>query len=254
METTGKRRRKVPRKTAKVTRPFRPPRRLTPRPVIPGLLFQTASEKKVLFSGAADGTSANSLALNQTGTIQGLNFIQVGSSMFNRIGRKIEMRSVKLICTMNTLNVTRATISPDYARVTIVYDRQTNGANPVFADIYQDTEQNGTNTTTAKSGLNMNNRERFVTILDKRITIPQATATAGVLTNVFPNDFMIPLRWEEFRRLRGLTTHYGADSNPAVVGDIRTGGLFLTCIADNTAAGAELFSLDYNVRLKYVDV
>lgn len=249
---TGKRpaKRKAPT-TQKATRPFRAPRRQQ-RPVIPGLLRQTATEKKVLFTGVQDAVNGT-LAINSTGTVSCINLIQVGSSMFNRIGRKVEMRTIRLSCQLQTLNVTRATTSPDYCRLAIIYDRQTNGAFPTTIDFFQDSEQTGANTSFPYSGLNMNNRERFVTLMDKRITIPQATATAGVLTNVFPNDMMSPIRIDEFRKLRGLTTHFKADSNPAVIGDVATGGLFMVCWAQQ-GAGTELFEWSWNCRLKYVDV
>jgi len=250
---TGKRaqKKKAPT-TQKVTRPFRAPRRQQ-RSVIPGLLRQTATEKKVLFTGT-DDTPNGFQNCSTTGNITALNLIQVGSSMFNRIGRKIEMRSVRLTAQISTMAVTRATTTPDYYRVMIIYDRQTNGANPAMADFLQDTEQTGTNTTTAYSGLNMNNRERFVTLMDKKITLPQATNTAGVLTNIFPNDCDLPIRIDEFRKLRGLTTHFKADSNPAVIGDIATGGLFMVNLAYTQANGTELYQMAWNVRLKYVDV
>lgn len=250
--TFGKRNPKKPR-AGRANKPFRAPRRREPRSVIPGLLFQTASEKKVLFTGTADAVNGT-LAFNTTGNIIAINLVQVGSSMFNRIGRKIEMRSVRVTGTMNTFTVTRATLTPDFGRIMIVYDRQTNGAYPAMADILQDTEQSGTNTTNSLSGLNMNNRERFVTVMDKRFTLPQATATAGVLTNVYPNDEACPVKIDEFRKLRGMTTHFKADSNAAVIGDIATGGLYIVSLAYRQASGTELFDLDYNVRLKYVDV
>jgi len=253
---TGKRARKKPQTktttTTRVTRPFRPPRQAQ-RSVIPGLLYQTKTEKKVLFTGTADPTNAT-LAFNTTGNVVCINLIQVGSSMFNRIGRKVEMRSIRITGKLNTAAVTRATLSPDHGRIMIIYDRQTNGANPAITDFLQDTDQAGTNTTDSFSGLNMNNRERFVTIMDKKFIIPQATATAGVLTNVFPNDCEIPVRIDEFRKLRGLTTHFRADSNPAVIGDIATGGLFIISLSEEQTAGTELFNFEFNVRLKYVDV
>lgn len=245
---SGKRKKKT-KKTTKVTKPFRPPR--GSNTVIPGLLHQTQIEKKVIFFGTADAVNTV-LALNSTGSIACINLIQIGSSMFNRIGRKLEMASLRLTGHINTLQVTRATTTVDYARVVIVYDRQTNGANPAITDILQDTEQNGTNTTTPFSGLNMNNRERFVTLVDHRFTLPQVTNTAGVLTNVFP-QMELPVKIDAFRRLRGLTTHYKADSSPAVIGDISTGGLFIFSLA-NQAAGTEEFQFDWNVRLKYVDL
>lgn len=248
---SGKRTRKTKKVTKKVTKPFRPPRRGS-QGVIPGLLHQTNNEKKVVFFGAADVVNGY-LFVNSTGSVVCINLIQVGSSMFNRIGRKIEMHSIRLMTNLINIAATRNTILCDYLRIIVVYDRQTNGALPTIGDIIQDTEQNATNTTTPFSGLNMNNRERFVTLIDHRITIPQANSTAGVLTNVFPNDVGLQVKTDEFRRLRGLTTHYKADSSPAVIGDISTGALFIVTLAAQPA-GTELFALDWNVRLKYVDL
>jgi len=50
-----------------------------------------------------------------------------------------------------------------------------------------------------------------------------------------------------------LTTHYKADSNPAVIGDQSTGSLFIITLAD-LPAGSEGFNIVWNSRLKYVDV
>lgn len=236
----------------RVTKPFRPPRRGSTGAVIPGLLMQTGIEKKVLCTNQT--ITGSTLALNTTGTILALNLIQVGSSMFNRIGRRIEMKSVRFTARLDTLAVTRDA-DTDYARIAIVYDRQTNAALPAITAVFQDTTQDGTNSTNAMSGVNMNNRDRFVVIMDKRYGLPNTTNTAGVLTNTYPNGDSQHIVIDEFRKLRGLTTHYGADSNPAVIGDITTGGLYIITLTSVNASGAEQFVLNpWNVRLKYVDV
>jgi len=260
MTTTGKRRRKTGTTrvtTTRTVKPFRTPRFIGPRQrssVIPGLLRQTGSEKKVIFTGTADAING-AMVLNTTGLISCINLIQVGSSMFNRIGRKIEMRSIRLTCHIGIFTQTVATHSPDYARVVVIYDRQTNGALPTLNDMFQDTEQSNANTSDALSALNMNNRERFVTIIDKRFILPQMTNTAGVATNVYPTDTtQCPLAIDEFRKLRGLTTHYKADSNPAGIGDVATGGLYFVTFTRQNASGAENHTGNWNCRLKYTDL
>jgi len=249
--TQAKRKKRVP-SGAKPKKPFRTPYIAQPQAGPPGILRQTNTEKKVIFFGSADAVNAN-LAFNTTGTITCINLIQVGSSMFNRIGRKIEMKSERLCGQINQLAVSRTQLTIDYARVMIIYDRQTNGAFPTIGDIFQDTDQAGTNTTDTRSGINMDNRERFVTLIQKNLLLPQATATAGVLTNVYPNASSVEVIIDEFRQLRGLTTHYKADSAPAVIGDISTGALYV--ITDSlSGASTELFAIHLNARLKYVDV
>jgi len=249
MQSGSKRKKSSTKGSKGAKKAFKPPRRSS----IPGTLTTNGTEKKVLFTGT--GTpGAGALALNSTGTIVALNLIQVGSSMFNRIGRRVEMVSVRFNCLLNPLNVTRAA-PMDYGRVIIVYDRQTNGAYPALADILQDTDQAGTNTRTQFSGLNMNNRDRFVTIMDIRMHLPFGQDTGGLLTNMFPSDtYAFKALNDEYRKLNKLTTHYKADSSPAVIGDISTGGLYLVSLA-GSPAGSEIWEMyDWNVRLKYIDV
>lgn len=226
------------------------------------MLRSSAPEVKALdVSNVTAAPGGANLALNSAGSIIPLTLIQAGSSFFNRIGRKITLKSIEFQCIITQLNATRASV-PDTARMAIVYDRQTNGAIPSLSDIFQDTEQNATNTTNSQSGLNLNNRDRFSIIMDRRFQLPSATNTAGVLTNIWPNSFggagkpnddglgMI----HEFRKLNGVITQYKADSAPAVIGDIATGALYLVTFAD-TAAGSENFAGGlWHARLRYTDI
>lgn len=240
--------------STRVMRSFAPPR-------LPASQRSGIGEVKALdvsnLTAAPGGVQLN---FNTTGSIIPLNLIQAGSSFFNRVGRKVELRSIEFQMIQQPLNVSRAN-GTDTLRVAIVYDRQTNGALPALADIFQDTEQNGTNTTASQSGLNLNNRDRFSIVMDKRFMLPAATATAGVLTNVWPNsmggdkgaDDGVGLI-HEYRKLGGLLTHYKADSSPAVIGDVATGALYLVVFADSTA-GTEIFQgQEWHARLRYTDV
>lgn len=250
MQTAGgtKRQRKsAPQK--KPTKPFRPPRPANTQ--VPRLMPSTGTEKKVIFFGTADAINGAG-ALNATGTITCLNLIQVGSSMFNRIGRRIQLKSLRLRLQLVTINATRTLQFADVGRIAVVYDKQTNGAFPTLTDVYQDTEQSGTNTSTTLTGLNMNNRDRFITIIDKQVMIPGGVLTAGLLTSVYPDNGENITMMDEYRKLN-LTTFYKADSNPAVIGDIATGALYFITFA-SYPAGSELFQVIWNCRIKYVDM
>lgn len=220
----------------------------------------SSSELKALdvsLATAAPGGAV--LNFNSTGSIIPLNLVRVGSSFFNRIARRLEMKSLDISILPGSLQVTRSA-QEDLLRILVVYDRQTNGALPSISDILQDTEQSGTNTTVAYSGINLNNRDRFSIIMDKRIMLPGATATAGAITNPWPNSYggvtgdkvgigMI----REYRKLKGLLTQYKADSSPAVIGDIATGGLYLITYSTYTA-GSEIWAgVDWTCRLRYHD-
>lgn len=220
-------------------------------------LRQPIGETKALVvSSITAAPGGASLACNATGSIICLNQIQAGSSFFNRIGRKIEMKTVRIFCIIQPANVIKSPPN-DLLRVALIYDRQTNGALPAITDIFQDTEQNATNTTDSYSGINLNNRDRFLVVSDRRIMLPNVQNVSGLVDIAWPNsfsgnnnDYMI----DDFRKLGNLVTHYKADSSPAVIGDIATGALLLVVFSTLTA-GTEAFTiLNWNVRLRYKDV
>lgn len=188
--------------------------------------------------------------LNTTALITPINLVRAGSSYFNRIGRRIEMKS----CHLKFMLRPKQTIaSTDYGRVMLVYDSQTNGAAPAISDVIQDTDQAGTNATSAFSATNLNNRDRFKVLADFRLPLPSITVTAGVQTNIGIIDPIEPMvDLERFVKLRGLPTLYKADSSPAVIGDIATGGLYLITYG-GTAAASEGWEIVGTIRLRYKD-
>ena len=188
--------------------------------------------------------------LNATAVITPLNLIRAGSSFFNRIGRRIEMKSLHFKGLISPL---RTVAAGDYVRVMIVYDSQTNGAPPNISDILQDTDQAGANSTNSYSSINLNNRDRFKVLCDYRIVLPSATVTAGVISNPgFIDPTAVSFDLERFIKLKGLPTYYKADSSPAVIGDIATGGLYLVTYG-SIGAGSEGFQLVASTRLRYND-
>lgn len=190
-----------------------------------------------------------------TPTIVLLNGVRTGSSFYNRIGRKIDLKSVRVSGIMTPTG--RETQTPEYARVMILYDRQTNGVFPSVQDVLQTTDSAGANTTTAYSGLNLNNRDRFIMLRDERIYLPSinnvdsdeagpAKLATGIQDQVTP-----ALNLDYYVKLRGLTTQYKADTG-ASVGDVATGGLYLVLIG-SVALGAQGWNFQAESRLRFLD-
>lgn len=189
-------------------------------------------------------------AVNTTASITQLNAIRIGSTYVNRIGRRIEMKNLRLTGILEQL---RTIATEDYMRVMVVYDRQPNGAFPVLADIIATTDQAAANTTGVFSNINLNNRDRFIFLRDKRVALPSSTITAGVVTNLGPIDPITTLtNFDMFIPLKGLVTQYKADSSPAVIGDVATGSLLLV-IVGGTAAGSEGWQIAIETRLRFND-
>lgn len=190
--------------------------------------------------------------LHSTEQVTPINVIRTGSTFCNRIGRKIEMRSVRI---NGILDVIRASSDGEYLRIIIVYDRQPNGALPAIADIIQDTDQATANTTNALSHANVNNVDRFQLLRDFQITPPIISAfTSGGNFTVQQNiDPLCPVfKFDAYVKLKGLTTQYKADSSPAVIGDIASGALYLVTYG-TAASGSNAFALNATVRLRFED-
>lgn len=181
------------------------------------------------------------------GTIACLNLIQAGSSYFNRIGRKIELKSFTI---RGNIFTNATTTAYTFARMILFYDRQTNGAFPAVADLIQTTDQTGANTTTSWSGINMNYRDRFLILRDMVFSMPSETDTAGSITaeglaDTSRENWVI----KAHVKLKNLITQYRADSSPAVIGDIATGGLYLLFIGST----ADKWGVAWEGRLRYGD-
>lgn len=228
----------------------RQPRLTYPMPslnrVLPGQLAARGAEVKAL-----DVPSAN-YNVTSTAVITPLNLVQTGSTFCNRIGRRIEMKSIRVNGQLDFITTnTQTTYS--YARIMIVYDRQTNGAIPSIADILQSTNQSTTNSTNSLSGLNLNNRDRFVVVRDQRITLPPVTFATGVATFQSQTDAVEPtFNIDMYSKLKGLLTQYKADSNPAVIGDISSGGLYLVTFGQ-LALGLTGYQATLECRLRFLD-
>jgi len=182
-----------------------------------------------------------------------LNAIQEGSSFYNRVGRKIMMRSLHLTGLVFQ-NQGGAGVD-EYLRHMIVYDRQPNGAVPSIADILLDYDNTGTTTTNSLSGLNMNNADRFVILRDMRVAIPKNDDNGGLQdVSAAVIDYTTNrVNINEFVLLKNLETHYKATTNPGVIGDIASGALWFVQFG-NVAAATAAYAVAFQARLRYHDV
>ena len=78
----------------------------------------------------------------------------------------------------------------DYCRLLVVYDRQTNGALPAASDILKDYDQSGSSSIGVFSGINPDNRERFVILADYRLAMP---GTSDIAPGISANHAVDPV-------------------------------------------------------------
>lgn len=184
--------------------------------------------------------------LTATGTFTILNAPVLGTDLYNRVGRRICMKSIQLGGFVR-LKVSQTATSV-MGRIILFYDAQPNGAAPVLGDILRDSTVAAT---ASNFGfINLNNRSRFKIIRDYQMNLNACTSNAGgQISNLTMKDnenHSYNIDWYE--RLPKLETVYNA-TNGGTVADITTGTLYLLTIATSGTS----WEFDYGSRVRYYD-
>lgn len=222
-------------------------------PQIPRQLMPRGETKCFDVVNANNGAAQVAIACNDVPLLFCINAVTVGAGAWNRIGRRITLKSLYLqgFFTSNLAAIAAASIAQN-VRIMIIYDKQSNGTLPVIGDVLRDQINNlGTDWSVLcqTSGLNMNNRDRFEIILDKRFMLPGVTATGGA--GVFGGGDQTHTV-EEFRNLKGREVQFRSDTVPSTIADIAAGSLIMITFGDrpNTASP---WLLTFSCRIKYTD-
>lgn len=179
---------------------------------------------EVKYTEASVGTdpSFGSVAFTTPALLNGLT---VGTDNNNRIGRKVVW--TKIMCRY-FVNQGSSTGGANF-RILVVYDKQTNGVAPSITDIL--------NADSFTSFNNLNNRDRFITIIDhitESVSQNGNASVAGIIT-----------------RKLSLDTIWNADTT-AVVGAINTGSIY-AMIAQTGGDITQSPDSSMRFRLRFVD-
>lgn len=184
--------------------------------------------------------------ITTTGTFILLNDVPNGSQYFQRVGTKVTMRNLHLT---GFITNTATSAAADWVRIMVVYDRQTNGALPASADLISSIASSGTTSSMGLDFLNLNNRDRFTVLRNKKYVLPTVTNTAGVLTNVGVIDGAYPtVHFDEFITMKEMVAQFKASAGS--VADIASGSLLLYVQSQGTAS----WSFTWSSRLRYDDM
>lgn len=172
-------------------------------------------------------------AVNNAGVILLINGMARGADVSERIGRQVIIKSIQVYLT--GLATTTTGIDQTH-RYMLVYDKQTNGAFPVGADIL--------NAISPWAMKNLNNRSRFIILWDKRISVSNDVPANQAGGNVRLADM-------DYYRRHSLRVTFN-DSNLGTVADINTGAIYFVCMG-SVAAGATAGSCIGYSRIRFVD-
>jgi len=156
-----------------------------------------------------------------------LNGIQQGSDATNRVGRKINLKSLYL---RYNFSLSATSTNGGTCRILVVYDKQANAAAPAITDILLADAFTSPN--------NLSNRDRFVTLVD------HVTPSIGTAANWAVADVC-------YRKIN-LETMFNS-GNAGTIGDITSGSVY--CFyAQSGAIGTAAPALTYRARIKFTDV
>lgn len=174
------------------------------------------------------GTTANSAVLL-------LNSVAQSSDYLGRIGREIWMKSIYL----QGEAVQNNSPESQTVRVAIVYDTQPNGVSAASLDIFNIPAGAANNPTTP---VNLNNRDRFKILYDKRreLQVNGGTNTATCNVAYFKKYIKCSLK-----------VTFGATT--AGIGSIISGALWLVTIGWNAAAAADAAKFNGQCRVRFID-
>jgi len=175
-----------------------------------------------------------------------VNLIQPGTGSWNRVGRKIRMKSLRIKCIMNFNSLSNPALFNNNARMVVVYDKQPSGALPIFSTIFGGTDQNGTESSGILFNLAYDNTERFSVLSDEVYS-----GDIKVIKDTEATQYTINI--DKFIKLKGLTTVYSGQSNPCTIADISSGALYIILRAE-IGDGSDSVDVEKSIcRLRYYD-
>lgn len=195
--------------------------------------------------------------LNTAIASQSLTLVQVGAAFYNRIGSKIAMNSLYITADIQPANAV-GVLSEETLRYIIFYDKQPNKAAAVWTDLVQAVDNAAGVTNTVYDGFNMDNRDRFVVLRDRKIVMPRTSATGVVIGPPYGTScgsvgaesgsdggtFV-----KEFIKLGKIEAQFSGTANPATVAQIVTGNLAI--IFQGNVGGQYVFT--GSSRLRFTD-
>lgn len=210
-----------------------------------------------------DGTTFT--GLNQGGFVMPICIPKAGTAFNKRVGNYITLKSLELTLTFYpsipkdpafpTDNVVSAFITPQFLRILIVYDKQTKGSLPTITDILQDEDAEDNTQTRADSGINLNNRDRFLILKDYRQMAPGFNIDdKSSFANAYFNgkDFQ-PQIHDFITTVEGLRMDFQGDDND--IDDVVSGSLLFVGISEYifTDEVDQIWRVGSKFRLRYSD-
>lgn len=179
-----------------------------------------------------------------------LNGCTEGTDAVNRIGRRINMKSVRIRMLFAQTRTIAAAVQPTFVRYALVYDRQPNGAAPAWADVFQTINASGTTESNALSHPNPTNFDRFIVMREGMRSYVPTTTSANEPTQEAGNKQEAVENW--FVLLKDLEANYIAGAGAGTIADFRSGSLYMLFLSNVTAAN-QFMDCIWSARVRFRD-
>lgn len=220
---------------------------------------KAASYKKEIKGMDTKITMTGSSVIATTGTsddITVLNLVQQGAGSWNRVGRKIFPRSVRIkgSVTVGSTISAGGFQTGNRIRFILVWDRNPNsGSIPKFDDIFGIKDQSGTESSTITSPVKYDNMDRFTILKEWNIVSNPCSSVTGTAGGTVINF----AQFDEFYKFKGgnkYETVFSGQSTPMTIADISSGALYLVYRAEiNNADSIIAIDSETFARLRYTD-
>lgn len=182
-----------------------------------------------------------------------LNVVQTGTNFFNRIGKSITMKSIRIKGYVWPDVDELGSELPEVIRMSVIYDRQPSGAGSIqYTDVYKDYKTDGSTISTEISSPNPVYFERFAVLLDEHLTYNN-TSNGSDLNNYTVNTTNTSqgIYFDKYVPLKGLLTNYSNDA-----GVITTGALWINFQARydwSEVDPSHCMKYSFSARLRFYD-
>lgn len=193
------------------------------------------------------------VAINTTVQFGLLNGLVPGSLRYQRVGSRIVITRLQV-----NFDIAPAAASANYVddtpRVCIIFDKNPAGANPTWAQMYQDTLTAGGQVSNSLSNPNPDNMTRFTIVRDYRFSgvtalSPSPAASAVGQINADYNSWKMMSRTVDIKMKKMCRYNTGT---AGTIADLTEGALYVTALGILVGAAAA-YNLNFTSRVSYFD-
>lgn len=193
------------------------------------------------WNGAATDIFTAFTGTNTGGWLIVCNAPPTGTQLQERIGRKIQIKSILVNAVWRLgSSIAEATI-PVAIRTMVVWDKNPNGVLPLASDILQTVLHVGNSYAQPHSPNNLNNRDRFRVLYDYRSTLTPNGDSLKVI--------------DKYIKCEGSTVFNGGSG--AGIGSVSTGALYVLHVSDAAQnvpqTASNLPFVTHDIRVRYND-